>query len=284
MINIDKLRQYSIPDAESSWTKRDTMLYALGLNFGADPMDLDQLQFVYEAGLKSLPTMATVVAAPHAWLKKADVGSSGKSVHAGITVQFHKPIPVEGQFVGKSVLGEVLDKGVGKAALITVHRKVYEKSTNEFLFELSTTSMARGDGGFGGPSQPSAPDPVMPDRQPDEVCDLPTIPQQALIYRLSGDYNPLHADPEVARKQGFPKPILHGLSTFGATGHAILKTLCAYDPIRLKALGGRFSKPVYPGETLRIKIWHERDHVAFRTTVPSRNDEVVVDFGIARVG
>src|SRR5690606_16156220 len=112
---------------------------------------------------------------------------------------------------------------------------VYNTDTNELVFELSSTSMLRGDGGFGGPSPPSEPDPVMPTREPDATCELGTLPQQALIYRLSGDYNPLHADPEVAQRQGFPKPILHGLSTFGVTCHALVKTLCGYDPERLKA-------------------------------------------------
>ena len=283
MLNIDKLQTYSIPDAHTDLTKRDTMLYALGVGLGSDPMDLDQLQFVYEANLKALPTMATVVAAPHAWVRKAEVGSSGKSVHAGIMVEFHKPVPVEGRFVGKSTLGEVLDKGPGKAALVTTKRRVYDADTNELIFELSSTSMLRGDGGFGGPSQPSEPDPVMPTREPDVVCDLPTLPQQALIYRLSGDYNPLHSDPEVAKRQGFPRPILHGLSTFGVTCHALVKTLCGYDPARLKAIGGRFSKPVYPGETLRVKVWREQDRIAFQTTVPARGDEVVLDFGVARL-
>ncbi|MDI6029469.1 MaoC/PaaZ C-terminal domain-containing protein [Corticibacterium sp. UT-5YL-CI-8] len=284
MLNIDKLKQYSIPDSHMTVTKRDTMLYALGVGLGSDPMDRDQLQFVYEQGLKSLPTMATVVAAPHSWVKKADVGSSGKSVHAGIMVEFLRPIPVEGEFVGKSSLGEVLDKGPGKAALVTTSRSVYEVGSADPVFKLVTTSMLRGDGGFGGPSQPVEADTAMPTRKPDAICDMPTLPQQALIYRLSGDYNPLHADPAVAQKQGFPRPILHGLGTFGITGHALIKTLCGYNPDRLKAMGGRFSKPVYPGEMLRIKMWDEGGHVAFQTTVPTRNDEVVLDFGFARLG
>jgi acyl dehydratase len=283
MLNINKLIQYEIPEERMKLTRRDTMLYALGVGLGSDPVNMDQLQFVYEKDLKALPTMATVIAAPHAWVKKADVGSSGRSVHAGIVVEFHRPIPVDGEFIGRSSLGEVLDKGEGKAALVTTRRKVFDAATEELVFEISSTSMLRGDGGFGGKAQPDEADPVIPSRAPDHTCDLPTLPQQALIYRLSGDYNPLHSDPEVAKRQGFPKPILHGLSTFGVAGHAILKTLCGYDPIRLKSIAGRFSKPVYPGETLRTKIWQEAGWIAFQTTVPSRNDEVVLDLGIAKV-
>jgi acyl dehydratase len=144
------------------------------------------------------------------------------------------------------------------------------------------TTIARGDGGFGGPAkQTPKPNPI-PDREPDTVCDLPTLPQQALIYRLSGDYNPLHADPGVAKNAGFEAPILHGLCTFGVACHALFKTLCNYDPARFHRMSVRFSAPVYPGETIRTEIWREGDSVAFRCRSVER-DLVVINNGYAEV-
>jgi acyl dehydratase len=283
MINIRKLEAYAIPDTHMALTRRDTMLYGVGVGYGFDPMDERQLPYCTEKGQRTVPTMATITAAPHAWMKKADVGSGGKSVHAGITVRLNRPIPVEGNFTCKSTLGEVVDKGEGKAALITTHRTVYEDGVAEPLFTAVSTSMLRGDGGFGGPRQPAAPDPQRAEGEPDIVCDLPTILQQALIYRLSGDYNPLHSDPEAAARQGFPRPILHGLCTFGVAGHALLRSVCDYDADRLVEMGGRFSKPVYPGETLRTKIWRRGNDIDFLVTVPSRDDVIVLDFGHAKV-
>src|SRR5690606_15843874 len=126
-------------------------------------------------------------------------------------------------------------------------------------------------------------EPERPEGPPDLTCDMPTWPHQALIYRLSGDYNPLHSDPEVAARQGFPRPILHGLCTFGIAGHALIRTLCGYDADRLTEIGGRFSWPVYLGETLRTKIWQRGGAIAFLVTVLSREDVIVLDFGRARV-
>lgn len=283
MLNIKKLEAYAIPDTHMTLTQRDTLLYAVGVGYGHDPMNERELQYCTEKDLKTVPTMATVVAAPHAWMKKADVGSSGRSVHAGIHVKLNRPLPSEGDFVCRCSLGEVIDKGEGKAALVTTKRRVYLDGEDEPVFEISSVSMLRGDGGFGGKAQPAAPEPARPEGTPHYECDLQTNPNQALIYRLSGDYNPLHSDPEVAARQGFPRPILHGLCTFGTAGHALIKTLCDYDASRILEIGGRFSKPVYPGETLRTKIWQHGKDVQFQVCVPERDGEVVFDFGTARL-
>ena len=133
------------------------------------------------------------------------------------------------------------------------------------------TTFCRGDGGFGGPPRESPPVHKIPDRAPDIVCDLGTRPEQAMIYRLSADLNPLHIDPDVAKAAGFPKPILHGLGTFGVVGHALLKTVCDYDPTRVKSFGGRFSSPVFPGETIRTEFWVDGNVVSFRALVAERN-------------
>jgi acyl dehydratase len=176
----------------------------------------------------------------------------------------------------------LVDKGAGKGALIYSEREGVDAATGQRLFTVRQTTFARGDGGCGGPAGPVRPAHVMPDGPPQEHCDLPTLPGAALIYRLSGDYNPLHADPDVATQAGFPRPILHGLCTLGVAGHALLKTCCGYDPARLKALQVRFTAPVFPGETIRTEIWRQGPLVSFRARVLER-DALVLNNGRAEV-
>jgi acyl dehydratase len=145
---------------------------------------------------------------------------------------------------------------------------------------MSSTTFLRGDGGFGGPSGPTPEPHRLPERQPDISVDLPTLPQAGLIYRLSGDYNPLHADPAVAAGAGFSRPILHGLCTFGVAGRAVLRACCDNDQRRLGSFRARFSAPVYPGETIRTEIWRDAQTISFRARVPER-DIVVLGNGLA---
>jgi acyl dehydratase len=182
---------------------------------------------------------------------------------------------VEGDVLGKTRVTGVVDKGKDKGALVMTESTVREKASGDTVCTLTSTTFCRADGGFGGPDGPvNAPHPV-PDTPPQHVCDLPTLPQAALIYRLSGDYNPLHADPAYAKKAGFTMPILHGRCTFSIAGHALLKTLCGYDPARFVAMEGRFSSPVYPGETVRTEMWRDGNVVSFRSTVPARGVTVL---------
>jgi acyl dehydratase len=279
----EKLLQYKIPEIEHQLTPRDTMLYALGVGLGADPMDEQELRFVFEKNLTALPTMAVVLAAPNAWLKKTGTGFGEKSVHGEQSFTIHKPIPVEGTLVGVPKLHSVLDKGIeggkNRGAVIATERKVYDKKSGDLIATLMSSSFCRGDGGFDGPKGPSREPHPIPTGAPSASCDLPTLPQAALIYRLSGDYNILHSDPAHAQKVGFPRPILHGLCTFGVAGHALLKTLCDYDTSRFKSMEARFSSPVYPGETLRTEMWRDGKVVSFRCTVPARDNVVVLNNG-----
>ncbi len=177
---------------------------------------------------------------------------------------------------------DVIDKGPERGALVFTERDVRDKASGELLCRLSSTSFLRGDGGFGGPAGPvPAPHPI-PDRPADERCELATLPQAALIYRLSGDRNPLHADPAVAEKGGFPRPILHGLCTFGVAGHALLRAVCDYKPERLRSLQGRFTAPVFPGETIVTEIWRDGANISFRASVKERG-MVVLDHGRATI-
>jgi len=176
----------------------------------------------------------------------------------------------------------VIDKGLGKGALVYSERVVVDQATGERIATATHTTFCRGDGGFGGPPREAPPVHAIPERAPDHVCDLPTRPEAALIYRLSGDPNPLHVDPAVAKAAGFPRPILHGLATVGIAGHAILKRLCDYDSARLAAIAGRFSAPVLPGETIRTEMWRDGTVVSFRARVIER-DVIALNNGRAKI-
>jgi acyl dehydratase len=165
----------------------------------------------------------------------------------------------------------IVDKGRDKGALLYQERSIFDKASGALLATLDHVTFCRGDGGIGKSDPAPPPPPVVPDGTPDAVCDLPTLPQAALIYRLCADRNPLHAEPAVAKAAGFPRPILHGLCTYGVAGHAVLKTFCGYEPARLTALSVRFSAPVFPGETIRTEMWRKNDTVLFRARVVERN-------------
>jgi acyl dehydratase len=274
-INYEKLVNWDIPEARQHLTKRDTILYALGVGLGADPCDELELRYVYEDKLQALPTMAIILGYPGPWHANPETGiTRSHVVHGEQGFRILKPLPVEGEVVGKSRVTAVVDKGKDKGALLITENTVRD-AAGETVCVLKSTTFCRADGGFGGPDGPaSTPHPV-PDAQPQHVCDLPVLPQAALIYRLSGDYNPLHADPAYAKKAGFKQPILHGRCTFSIAGHAILKTLCGYDPARFVAMEGRFSSPVYPGETIRTEMWRDGNIVSFRATVPARSVTVL---------
>jgi len=278
-----RLLSYDVPEIVQDLTVRDTILYALSVGLGADPMDADQLRFVYEDGLQALPTMAVVLGYPGFWLKTPEAGVDWiRLVHGEQGIRIHKKLPVEGRLVGRTKLTGLVDKGEGKGALLYSERQVID-AAGDLVAILSQTTFLRGDGGCGGTTGPARKPHPEPTRAADLAVDLPTSPNQALIYRLNGDDNPLHADPAVAKAAGFPRPILHGLATFAIVGHALLKALCGYRPERLTAMDGRFSAPVYPGETLRTEIWREGGGVAaFRARVLER-DAVVLSNGRAEI-
>ena len=275
-INYEKLVNWQIPEVEQRLTRRDTILYALGVGLGADPSDADQLRFVYEDGLQALPTMAIIVGYPGPWHAHPDTGiTRSHVVHGEQGFRILKPLPVEGDVLAKTRVTGVVDKGKDKGALVMTDCTVRDKTSGEVICTLTSTTFCRADGGFGGPGGPVSTPHRIPDAPAQHVCDLPTLPQAALIYRLSGDYNPLHADPACAKIAGFNMPILHGRCTFSIAGHAILKTLCAYDPARFVSMQGRFSAPAYPGETIRTEMWRDGNVVSFRSTVAARGATVL---------
>jgi acyl dehydratase len=277
----EKLLALDIPAVEHSYSPKDCMLYALGLGFGQDPMNEDELTFVYEKHLKVLPTFALVQGYTASWLRQPGIGVTWTHVvHGEQGLTLHKPVAPQGTVIGTTRVLDVIDKGEGKGALVLSERKITDKASGALLATLTQTTFCRADGGFGGPKREAPAPHAIPERAPDLTCDLPTRPEMALIYRLSGDVNPLHAEPEFARAAGFPRPILHGLATFGVAGHALLKSLCGYDPARLTGMAGRFSAPVFPGETIRTEMWCDGDAVSFRARVIER-DVVAINNGIA---
>jgi acyl dehydratase len=282
-ITYDKLLALDIPEVEQTYGPKDCILYALGLGFGIDPLDAEQLAFVYEKNLKVLPMMAVVLGYPGFWVKDLDTGIDWVRVLAGEhSFKLHRPLLPSGTILGRTRVVDIIDKGAGKGAIMYSERAILEKTSGERIATIEQTTVCRGDGGFGGPPREQRPPHPIPDRAPDTVCDLPTRPEMALIYRLSGDPNPLHIDPQIARAAGFQRPILHGLGTFGVAGHAILKCLCGYDPSRLTAMAARFSAPVFPSETIRTELWRDGNVVSFRSRVIER-DVVALNNGRAEV-
>lgn len=281
-IVLEKLLNYPIPEIRQTIRWQDTALYNFSIGLGQDPMDERQLDFLYEARLKAMPSMAVVLGYPGFWIRNPDTGVDWTQVlHGEQSVILHKPLPAEGEIIGRSRISSIVDRGPGKGALLYNERVVLDAKTGEKLATLEGTTFARGDGGFGGPGGPVKKPHPEPERAPDVTVDLPTRPEQAIVYRLNGDHNPLHIDPEVAAKAGFKQPILHGLCTFGVVCHALMRASCGYDPARFGRMDLRFSSPVYPGETIRTEIWQEEGGAAFRARVVER-DKIVVSNGLFR--
>lgn len=282
-IDYHKLLDLQIPDTRQSYTHKDSILYALSLGYGTDPLDTHQLPLVYEAHLRAVPTMGVVLAHPGYWPRTLDTGLDWvRIVHAEQGLILHKPLPAEARVIGKSRVVDIIDKGAEKGALITCERRILEADSGDPLCTISQTMLARGDGGFGGP-QRSAPAPhAVPERAPEHVIDLATAENMALLYRLNGDWNPLHADPQVAAGAGFQRPILHGLATWGLAGRAIMQAVCAFDGSQIASIFGRFTAPAYPGETFRTEIWVDGPVISFRVRGVER-DVVVINNGRAEL-
>lgn len=242
-----------------SYTERDTMLYALGVGTAAeDPLDPAALRYVYEDGLQAFPMMAVVLAYPGPWIADPRFGIDySKLLHGEQFLTVHQPLPPAGNVVGTTHMEAVYDKGAGKGAVVYHRRELRDAASGDLLITLRQSAFLRADGGFGGATA-GAPQPhPIPERNPDMLVELPTRIDQALLYRLSGDYNPLHADPANATAAGFPRPILHGLCSYGIVGRGLIAALCGNDATRLKTYDVRFSAPVLPGDTLQLEIWND---------------------------
>lgn len=265
----ERLLHWPIAPVTQHYGVRDTILYALGAGAGLD----EDLRFTYEEGLQALPTMAAVLACPPFWLQDPATGIVWQKVlHGEQRLSLHAPLPTAGRVVAREKVSALFDKGADKGSIMVLERSLRDETGDQLLATLETTVVLRGNGGFGGSSEGARkPHPLPVDRPADLQLDLATRPEQALLYRLSGDYNPLHADPKVATAAGFAKPILHGLCAYALAGRALLKLLCGNDAARLRQLDVRFVSPVYPGETLRTEVWLESaGRAAFRVSVVER--------------
>jgi acyl dehydratase len=262
------------PPRETSWRHEDCLLYALGV--GAGPADL---AYVTENSVgvehRALPTMAVVLGQfdDEVW-QAMGTFPWAMMVHGGQEVVLHRPIPTEGTIVTTHRLAAMWDKG--KAGVVEVESNAVDADSGAAMFTLRTSLFIRGEGGWGGDRGPASDNPI-PDRVPEFVLRDRIQANQALIYRLSGDRNPLHSDPVFARKAGFEQPILHGLCTYGVTGRALLKAVCEDDPDRFGGMSGRFALPVFPGDELLVRMWEIDGGAAFQTM--RADGDVVFDAG-----
>jgi acyl dehydratase len=294
-VSYQHLKQRPFTPVRQSYTERDTMLYALSLGLGNNPLDTAALPFVFEGaagGLRTLPSQAVVLGYPGFWAREADTGIDWvKLLHGEQRMRLHRPLPASADIVGHNRITHLTDKGAGKGAIMVTERRL-ETAEGELLATVQQVSFLRGDGGYseldGG--QPSdTPLPALrptPEDQAPHFTDTQTIrPEAALLYRLMGDFNPLHADPAVAKAAGFERPILHGLASYGLVAHALVRQCAEHDPSRLRALDIRFTAPVFPGETLVTEIWRTTEnpnHYQLRAKVLER-EKVVLSHGWAEI-
>jgi acyl dehydratase len=284
-MNLAKLLEFRIPSVEAKLTAKDAMLYALGVGVGDRPQEANDLQFVYEGStpLKVVPSYANVICHPGAWVTAPELEIDWvKLLHGEQGFEMHKPLEPGITYAGSNQVLGVLDKGAGKGAMLFVRKQLREVGSGALASTITSTYVLRGDGGCGSTVGEAPALHPIPERAPDTSVELATLARAALIYRLSGDYNPIHADPMLARQAGFEKPILHGLCSLGVATRAVMRACCDDDPARLRSLKLRFSSPVYPGETLVTDIWRDGEVVSFRTRVAER-DLVVLNNGRAVV-
>lgn len=272
------IRYPQILDIESAavpfaWSDRDPMLYALGTGMGEDPLDERELDFVTERNLKVLPTFATIVA------RSGDPGpiqlNRALVLDGGRRLTMFKPLPSAANVLLDGRILSVADKGPGKGAIVTREVVIRDAETGEKYASLVTDVFARGDGGFGGPAPTARATADRPDRAPDQSVTIATRPNQALLYRLSGDRNPLHSDPGFAAKAGFDRPILHGLCTYGICCRALLQSYADYEPAAIREFAVRFSAPCFPGEDITVDFWKAGNGFTFEARVAARGAVIV---------
>jgi acyl dehydratase len=274
-IDLDALGRESEPYT-ARWDSTAAMLYAVGIGAG-----IDELAFTTETteGVPQqvVPTFGVVIGSSLDRMPQFGDIDMTKLVHGEQRLTLHRPIPTHGEVeIHQRIVG-IYDKGKGKGAVVAHEREAIDTTDGTSLFTAYTSSFIIGEGGWGGDRGPASTGPDAPSRTVDATIRYQTSPDQALIYRLSGDRNRLHTDPEFARRGGFERPILHGLCTYGFTGRALLHELCGSDPARFVRMEGRFSKPVFPGDALTVKMWVDRDEAVFITE--TQPGETVIDSG-----
>ena len=279
-IKYDQIMSMTSEIVEISYSDKDSILYSLGVGLGNDPMNMAELKYVYENSQVALPSMATNFQYHSPLLLKANINFI-LVVHGEQKLSFSNPLPVSGDFISNAKVIGCYDKGAGKGAIIDVETTINLKKDNTEICKLVSTTFARGDGGFGGPESPKS-EIFRPEGDPDFVHEIKTKPDQALIFRLSGDYNPLHSDPNFAKTAGFEKPILHGMCTYGIACRSVVESVCEGDAKKLKKFDCRFSSPVYPGETIVTEMWKNGCKVYYQSKVKER-DKIVIKNGVSEI-
>ena len=279
-INYEEIMSLEEKNLELSYSQRDSIIYSLGIGLGKDPMDTTELKYVYENGLIAFPSMATNFQYKSPLLLKAKLNML-MVVHGEQGITLHQPMPSNADVFLDTRVINCFDRGESKGAIIETETKVRLKKDDSSLCTLISKTFARGDGGFGGEDVPAS-IPVELNDTPDIIHEVTTTEDQALIFRLSGDSNPLHSDPNFAKMAGYPKPILHGLCSYGVACRSIVEALCEKDSKKLKKFNVRFSSPVFPGETIVTEMWKKDDGIHFQSKVKER-DKVVLKNGVCEI-
>ena len=277
-LDYDKLMATEVVDLPLSYNDSEAILYALSVGMGRDPVDLKELPYVYEQGgaFKTMPTLASVLVPD---MFPPGLGwDFGQVLHSEQRMTLYRPLPPSADLLINKRVVDAFDWGPRKGALILFEAEGRLAGDDTVLFTLGYTVMARGDGGFGGPSGTGPRPHRAPRRDPDLSCDIETREDQALLFRLTGDRNPLHADPSIAARAGFKVPILHGMCSYGIACRAILKTICDYDFTLIESFEARFTSPVLPGDVITTDMWQDGNVISFRCTVKER-DAIVLRNG-----
>jgi len=272
-VNPDAVGETGTP-TRRAWDSKDALLYALGVGAGTDELAFTT-ENTKDTPQRVLPTMAVVIGMGGIPFDKLGTFNAALLLHGAQKIEFFDEIPPEGEIETTGRIGAIWDKG--KGASVDFVCDSTDVATGKPMMRVTMTAFLRGEGGYGGERGPS-PTFEVPDREPDHQVRYETRVDQPLLYRLSGDRNPLHSDPSFAKLGGFDRPILHGLCTYGFTGRALLHSICGSDPARFKSMEGRFSKPVMPGDQLDVVMWVEGQQCLFQTR--NQDGEVVVDQGV----
>ena len=282
-MHLDAIRNHVFPTQRVSYTDKDTILYALSVGAGSDPLDPNQLRLVYEGSLSALPTIAAVLAHPGPWIAQPKFAVNYlKLLHGEQNLQVHRPLPPHGDIEVNYRVAAVVDKGEAKGALVYYEKTIQDAAQGDHYCTVLSTLFLRADGGCGSFGTPPAASPTHAGGAIDVVDEQQTWVGSALLYRLNGDYNPIHADPIAASKAGFDRPILHGLCTYGVVAYLLTRSVCNHDPTRLRSLGVRFTSPVFPGENIRLEGTRTAEGVHFQASVPARK-QVVLSQGFALI-